>query len=206
MPRASAGIHPAVLVTAGLFFILLIQVLQGWMSLMACALLLVVAALQARDRLWRMLRRMRFIIASVVILFAWQTPGTSALPMLANWSPSVDGLQLAIWHSCGLLSIAAIVVLMCRKLDARAWVDGLHALLHPFAWTGLPAERLAVRLMLVLDWSANAERRSWRDWLDAEEVPAETSCEWLLDTPRALDWSLMIAALLITGDLWTWLA
>jgi hypothetical protein len=188
--------HPAVLVTAGLLLICLLQLLPQWLLLGASALLLMLAAVFAAQRLRRILRRLRWIALSILVLFAWQTPGTLIIPALSALSPSWDGLALTLFHLAGLAAIGAVVSLLMRALNEAAWVCALYALSAPFARFGFPAARLAVRMMLVLESTAGGPgqvQHGWREWLSGS-VAMSTRGEWQLEALQAAD-RVWIAAL-----------
>ncbi len=188
--------HPAVLVTAGLLLICVLQLLpQVWLAGFS-VLLLALAARFAAPRLRRILRRLRWIALSILILFAWQTPGTLVIPALSAFSPTWDGIRLSLFHLAALAAIGAVVSLLMRALDDADWVCALYALSAPFARVGFPAARLAVRMMLVLESTAGGPGRAqhgWRDWLSGT-VAMTTHGEWQLEALQAAD-RVWIAAL-----------
>lgn len=182
--------HPAVLVTAGLFCILVLQMLAGAAFWTLCAMLLLLAAVRARMMLWRMLRRSRWILLSILLLFAWQTPGRALLADFWRYSPTHEGVALAALHSARLAGMVAVVVLLMRRLEAADWVAGLHMLLAPLRRLGVPTARFSVRLSLVLQ-AVGAERNVatlvWRDFL--EPSATDDALPEMLWAPRALSGS-----------------
>ncbi|MBS1209611.1 MAG: hypothetical protein H6R19_2009 [Proteobacteria bacterium] len=194
-------IHPAVFVTAGFFLILLLQTVAAgylpWWTMLAGTVALVSAPADWR----RILRRLRFIFLALLILFAWQTPGTMILPALGSFSPTWDGLRATTEPALRLLAIVSVVALMLRHLSIEDWVNSLFVLVFPLRLLGLDPERFAVRLRLVLDY---VERRdlNWRNCLDeALEDPVNPAEEtWSV---HHLGWQdrilLSILGLLLAG-------
>ena len=119
-----------------------------------------------------MLRRLRYVSLAIVILFAWQTPGIQVLPGLDVLSPTYDGLRLAVSPLLRLMTVAAVVACLQQALSPDQWVSSFHLLAKPFACLGLPRDRLAIRLRLVLDY-LEAPRLEWRDCLRAQDVREE---------------------------------
>lgn len=197
------AMHPAVRVTAGFFLILLLQLLAG-VTLYALALLCMgLAAWRAGPTWWRVLRRMRFILLALLLLFAWQTAGTLVWPALGGFSPSREGLWLALEQSLRLLGAASLVALLLHALDASGWMNGLHALLRPLTRLGLSPDRFILRLRLVLDYLDGREL-DWRHALEARaDVLPPVPLEW---EGRALAWRdrvcLGAIAVLFLGVCW----
>jgi len=144
--------HPAVLVTAGFFFIYTAQLLDGWSLGLITAGVSVVALCFARAHWFRVLRRLRYVALAICVLFAWQTPGIQIFPWLQAFSPTYDGFRLALTPLLRLVSVAAVVACLTERLSPDQWVSSFHVLAWPFELFGLSRERLAIRLRLVLDY------------------------------------------------------
>lgn len=184
---------------------MLLQLLQGLPLVLSVALFTVVALARDAARWWRLLRRMRYILLAVCMLFLWQTPGTLLIPALGGWSPTVDGAVQALMHVLRLLAVVDVVAILMSALSVESWVAGLFVLAMPLRLIGVSPERFAVRLNLVLRAADSTQRRSWREWLsdDVEAVPAAS---WSIEWPGLRDWGLLAALWVLgTGVLW-WLA
>lgn len=172
--------HPAVFVTAGFFFIYIVQILEAWPLAVLSGLLSIFALLDARQHWFKVLRRLKFVALAICILFAWQTPGVQILPALGTFSPTYDGLNLAVAPILRLISIAAVVAILKTYLSTDAWVGSLYVLSWPLGMFGLSRERLAMRLRLVLDYVEDT-RLNWRALLqtapDAPVAAHEIQCQ-----------------------------
>ncbi len=102
-------------------------------------------------RLARLLRQARWLLLSIVLLYAWMTPGTPLLAGLAaGWQPSREGVALAL-HQLGVLVVLiAAAGLLLNSQGEQRLVAGLLQLLWPLRRIGMPTERFAVRLVLTL--------------------------------------------------------
>ncbi len=131
----------------------------------------------AGARVRRLLRRIRFLLLVLVVLFAFFTPGEALLPVLGRLSPTREGVLLAAVHALRLLAVVMLVAVLLSKTGERELVSGLMVLARPLAACGLPVERLAVRLLLVLRYVESAPTGGWRALLSerGDELPgAET--------------------------------
>jgi energy-coupling factor transporter transmembrane protein EcfT len=125
----------------------------------------------AKERSFRLLRRIRFLMLAVVIFFAWFTPGESLWTAFPILSPTREGLALAVEHLGRLAGVVLCVAGLLEHLSVPRLVGGLYALFHPFERVGLPADRLAVRLMLVLSYVEASPSGGWRSWLEDDIAP-----------------------------------
>jgi energy-coupling factor transporter transmembrane protein EcfT len=144
--------NPAAKLLFWLAFLLACSLLDGLPLVLVCLVLLGVSGLHASSHLRRLLRRSFWLILTMVLVLLLMTPGVplSFLPCVSH-----EGLQLAVQHGARLLLVLSSLALVFRYLTHAEWVAGLYALLSPFNRLGvpekiLPAQRLAVRVMLTL--------------------------------------------------------
>lgn len=98
-----------------------------------------------------MLRRIRWLLLAILILYGWFTPGTALLPVLGGWSPVQEGLQEGVLRVIALLAIVAAVYLLLASTPRGALVGGLLWYGVPLRRLGLDDRRFAVRLVLALE-------------------------------------------------------
>ncbi|WP_268968152.1 CbiQ family ECF transporter T component [Uliginosibacterium aquaticum] len=199
------SIHPAVCMTAGFFLILLLQCLNGPGFWLLALLVGAISLLLAKTPTWRTWRRMRFILLALFILFAWQTPGSLMWPQAGVFSPSREGVLLALEQSLRLLAAASVLAVLLVVLDKSAWMNGLHSLMKPLVVLGVSVDRFILRLRLVLDHLA-VGAGNWREILMAAPREQDLSpLRWELKSLSGTDLALMMLMLLIAGG-WLWLA
>lgn len=130
---------------------------------------LVAAGVFARARFLRLLRRVRVLLIAIAILFAWFTPGEAFFHDWPRLGPTREGLVLAALHAARLVAVVCAVAVLLERLSLQRLVGGLHALSRPLRLIGVPPERLALRLLLVLRYVEASPRghgkAQWRDWL-----------------------------------------
>lgn len=123
-------------------------------------------------RLYRLLRRSRWLLLAMAILFGWMTPGIYLLPDLGALSPSREGLLQGIEHATRLLGLVAMVSVLLSRWTPTQLVDALARLMAPLHDVG---RRAALRLALVLDYVEQVPpAHQWRQWLasDATTLPS----------------------------------
>lgn len=162
--------HSGLLLSGWLAIVAGLQVLPvGWLWA-GVALSLACAALAARARALRLLRRVRVLLAAILLLFAWFTPGEAVLLDWPVLSPTREGLVLALEHGGRLIAVVCWVALLLERLPTERLVSGLYALARPCRIIGLSAERIALRLLLVLRYvDAGKTTGGWKTWLVATD-------------------------------------
>jgi len=164
-------LHPATRILIFLIVAVALQWLQAAaLAALSLALAMLLALLRSRE-LGILIRRARFLLISLVCIYALATPGESLLPSLGALSPTVEGLQsgaLQVWRLTLLL--ASLALLMATTPRQRL-LAGLYILLLPGKALGINAERIAVRLWLTLQYAEAAGgvapwRRDFRQALE----------------------------------------
>lgn len=97
-------------------------------------------------------RRMRWLFLSLLIIYAFGTPGELIPLFPVNFSPTFEGLQLGWLQIEKLLIALAALSLLLISSSREHMLLGLYMLLMPFKFIGLNIERFAARLMLTLDY------------------------------------------------------
>jgi energy-coupling factor transporter transmembrane protein EcfT len=117
------------------------------------------------QRFARLLRRTRWLLLALGVMFAWGTPGVVAVPDFADFSPSREGLVLAATHVGRLVAVLASLSLLLKYTPAEDLVSALHRIMSPLERLGIDRCRIAVRLLLVIEYVESGSPRGWRDWL-----------------------------------------
>lgn len=195
--------HPALSLLFWAALVVGVQLLAGWRLAVACALLFAFAAGLARARLWRLLRRSRYLMLAIAVLFACFTPGLRVVPE-PHWLPLTDeGVSLAALHLMRLMGVIALVAILLERLPQPDLVLGIAVLAAPLRLLGGDPLRLAVRLSLVLDLVLSRQTPDWRHWLDEpgdDEIPSHVAL-----ARRAFGWPDLlggVAVVLVMGGLW----
>jgi len=156
---------------AGLAFLQRLSLAGLLTTVAACALIAIVFAPR---RCWRLVKRVRYLLLAIVVLFAGFTPGEALLVDWPRLSPSREGAVLALEHAARILAVVLCVAVLMERLPAQRMVSAIHALLRPFETLGFPATRVAVRLLLVLRLVESGAPKGWQSWLhDVEDEPGE---------------------------------
>ena len=104
----------------------------------------------------RSLYRTRWLFVSLVVVYAWFTPGqalvSTQLSALNAWLPSREGLFAGASRALSLALIIMAAQLLLRSTTQSQLLAALLWLTRPLRLFGLPHDRFAVRLMLSIEY------------------------------------------------------
>lgn len=194
-------LHPATQILIWCALVAAMQFLTPAILFVTGALALSLAFALSRHKFLQLVRRTRWILFSLWLIYAYSTPGQSLWD--APFSPSIEGLLDGGLQLTRLLVALAGLAILLERLHRQQLMAGLYSLFAPLEWLGMSRERLAVRLALTLHYAEVAmlrERHNWQDWLHSLFEPhGEVSKSMELPVYRftRLDALLLAAALLL---------
>ncbi len=139
--------HPLSLILLGSATLLGAASRDGISLYFACAGLTLAALIAATSDFRLLVRRSRWLLLTMLVMFGWLTPGT---PLSGVPGATQEGLLLAADYIARLLIALATLALLLKALAPPELVAGLRALLAPLALPGISRDRIAVRLALTL--------------------------------------------------------
>jgi energy-coupling factor transporter transmembrane protein EcfT len=200
--------HPAVQILVWVLLALLAQRVQPLALLALSAVLSALALRLCARQLLSLLRRTRWILFSLLLIYAYTTPGTSWWPQLGVVSPTREGLLDGLLQLGRLLSVLSGLAILLELLPQELLISGLYTLAYPLRWLGLSRERIAVRLALTLEYAESAMRDTASDWRmtisDALE-PAASGVEHIelrLQPFRIVDTLILVSGVAVLVGVW----
>jgi hypothetical protein len=160
--------HPATLLFGWGVFVALVQPLSGAVLVWIAGVILPLAILVASRRVRLLLRRSRWLLLSIALLFVFATPGQRMPGVWGELGITLDGLLLALEHVLRLMLLLASLAVVHERLGTAGMMAGLYWLMWPLAHWRTLREKVVVRLMLVLDHVENSPAIGWREWLDQD--------------------------------------
>jgi energy-coupling factor transport system permease protein len=137
---AMAMARPALL-TGGFAFLLLLYVLAG---------------IPSPATLAHMLKRLRWLLLAILLVYGWWTPGVSLWPDAGALSPTIEGLYLGMLRVLALMAIVAAVHLLLQSTPREELLPAIMQLIRPFT-TRHVRERIAVRTLLSIEAVAQVQ-------------------------------------------------
>ncbi len=189
-------LHPASLLLAWMSLVLAVQLVPAhglvWFGLVLVPVATACVPLRAR----RLLRRVRYLLLVLVVLFAWFTPGELLFSGVSG-GPTREGLALAAAHGARLVLIVLLAAILLEGLDASALASGIDFLCRPMRHVGASPDRLIVRFLLVFRYVEQPPAGGWRALLTepvlsgGEQALAIRRLPW-----RWRDWVLSVLAVM----------
>lgn len=203
-------IHPATKILLWLGFALAVQGLDfAVLTLVSVFAILWLVLLGGLSEALFMLRRARWLLLSLLLIYAFATPGDLLFPLLGAFSPSLQGMRGGALQAWRLALLLVALALLLRSCPRESLLSGLYALLRPFRAIGLNPDRVAVRLWLTLHYAQQQSRQkmqAWRDELRAALDPAPNAALHVTLELPAFTWRdammLALATLMLGWALW----
>lgn len=171
-------------------------------------LLLLLAAKTHAQRLFTLLRRTRWILFSLLVIYAYLTPGEALWSVAYMPAPTYEGMLDGLMQLSRLVCVLAGLAILLSLLTRTQMIGGLYSLCYPVRYIGLSRERIAVRLALTLHYAENSMRDTASDWRGAisQAMVAgkehETEIELQVQPLRWMDAFLVAAAGALLIRMW----
>ena len=142
-----AGLTPAALLLA--WAVLLASIVSApWPQIVIVAITTtLIAFFLAAPVLGRLLRRTRWLLLTVLVLFGWMTPG---MPIAGLPGATVDGLLQGAEQCSRLLVSLAMVAVLLGCMPTERLLAGCHVLMRPLRHLRLDIDRFILRLALTM--------------------------------------------------------
>ncbi len=132
------------------------------------------------SRYWHLIRRARWLLLSLLLIFAWGSVGE---PLWSGpLAPTREGIGEAFDHLGHLLLAFAGVAALLSTTSPGEMISGARYLLQPLRSAGIDADRGLVRLLLVLHYlEESPQRQGWRQLL---AMPSRATAIDYFDLPE----------------------
>jgi energy-coupling factor transport system permease protein len=156
--------HPAAQILVWSMLVATLQALEWSALLIAAGLVLLATLAVSGHKFFHLLRRTRWIMLSLLLIYAWSTPGQAAWPSLGAFSPTREGLLDGSLQLLRLLAALGALAVLLDRLHRQQLIAGLYTLFALLRLIGLSPERAAVRLALTLHYAEVAMMRGRQTW------------------------------------------
>lgn len=97
-------------------------------------------------------RRARWLLASILMIYAYATPGEYVTALPEQVAPTYEGLHAGVLQAIRLLCMLGALSVLLATTTREDFVVGIMLLLSPLRLCGLAPERFAVRLWLTIHY------------------------------------------------------
>ena len=144
--------HPFVKIACFFFLLLLLQYLSASSIAVLCGLICLLATVLNLPHFSQLIKRMRWLFLSLLLVYAYATPGEYLAFLPLNVAPSFEGLHLGLMQIAKLLIAVASLSALFASASKSQLMAGLWTLLSPLRLVGLNVERFTVRMLLTLHY------------------------------------------------------
>lgn len=194
--------HPATFLVGWISLVLLVQSFSLTGVSLLAILVLIVAWAVAPARTLLLIRRTRWLLFSIFLLFAFGTPGERLEGAFGELGITHEGLLLATEHAVRLVLTLASLAAVHQRLGTDGLMAGLYWMLAPLAPLRSLRDRIVVRLMLVIEYVELPGERSWRTWLSGDERSGPDVLPLSILPATILDWTLILGAMALAMIPW----
>lgn len=199
MIRANLSPHPAVLILFLFGLAIKTQSFQLFELLMVMCPLIVLALIFFPLRFITLLKRLRWIMLSLLLIYGYATPGSAAWqvtewPLLAQFSPTLEGLITGFLQLARIVTMLAALAILAGLLSQQQLMSGLYYLIYPLRYVGLSPEKLVMRLALTMQYAeaalldtARKTTQNWRASLGQITTPMPNQSVQGMDLPVTID-------------------
>ena len=195
--------HPSLRIVALIALAVLVQLLAPTALAVLGAALLLPAALRHGALLGKMFRRSRWLLLTLLLIYAFSTPGEYPPWWSQGLAPTYEGMRSGLLQAARLAIMLLGLTLLLGSTPRAQLMAGIFQLLLPLRHLGLAVERFTARLWLTLHYVEEDHPRLrgnlWQalDRLAAADADhADTPVRIALSRLDPLDWVLMLTLLL----------
>ncbi|HEY7986494.1 MAG TPA: CbiQ family ECF transporter T component [Methylophilaceae bacterium] len=150
-------LHPVIRIISLILLAIALQMAK-WRGLELCFALLLFGLWQQQGgaEFIKLLRRARWLLLSILLIYAFATPGEYVPGMPVSIAPTYEGLRSGALQAMRLITMLAALAWLLAGCTREQLMSGIYTLLLPFKPLGANPERFAVRLWLTLYYVENA--------------------------------------------------
>ncbi len=144
--------HPLVRILCLVAFAISLQFVRWPALLLVCGLLALLLAWHGLPIFLKLARRARWLLLSILLIYAYATPG-EYIPRVPDLiAPTYEGLRAAAMQMGRLLAMLAALSVLLASSSREDVMVGVYLLLQPLRPLGLDPERFSARLWLTLHY------------------------------------------------------
>lgn len=99
-----------------------------------------------------MLRRVRWLMIILLIIYAFSTPGEYVRGFPIWFSPSYEGIQAGLMQTVKIMIMLSALSVLLTTTSRELLIGGIYQLLSPFSMLKVDAKRFAVRIWLTMHY------------------------------------------------------
>lgn len=122
---------------------------------------------------FNMLKRLKWLFVSILVVYLFFTPGQLLVPGLL-WGPTLEGLMQGLLRIAALVLLVVAVNLLIAGTQQEEFLSAILWCLRPLSIFGISHERMAIRITLTLD-AVSQVREKFKEDSSAANVEPDSS-------------------------------
>jgi energy-coupling factor transporter transmembrane protein EcfT len=131
--------------------------------------MVVMAALNNFNYFVNMIRRIRWLLLVLVVIYAFSTPGEYVKFWPIEFSPSYEGIRAGLLQAAKIITVIALLSIWLSTTNKDVLMGGFYQLLRPLRILKIDAEQFAVRLWLTMHYVETQDFKKYKK-LSASQV------------------------------------
>ena len=144
--------HPFVKILLFIFILLLMNFMGQQSIWLLCVFVCAFAFRLHSKNFLRAIKRMRWLFISILIIYAFGTPGEYIQGFSGRFLPTHEGVALGFLQIAKLIIALASISILFATSSKEHLMAGLYKLLSPLNYIGCDVQRFTARLLLTLDY------------------------------------------------------
>lgn len=202
--------HPTLRILALILLAVTIQFLEAPALMIVGGIVLAIALFFHAGLLRKMLHRSRWLLLTLLLIFAFTTPGEYLEWGNPKIAPTYEGISLGLLQAGRLAMMLAGLAILLGTTPRNALMAGIFLLLKPLRPIGISPEQFTARLWLTMHYVEQEPRKGkgkfWARLDNAalyDNAAAIECVRFTLPSFTHLDWAILVLTCLVSG--W-WLA
>jgi energy-coupling factor transporter transmembrane protein EcfT len=135
-----------------LMVMIFINFVEKQLFWVVCISFCLIACLLKKTQFLNRCHKMRWLFLSIMLIYAFGTPGEYVTNNSNAFIPTKEGIVLALEQVATILMAIACLSILFYRATLVQLMGGLHRLLMPFTWIGFNVDRFVIRLLLTLNY------------------------------------------------------
>lgn len=137
----------------------------------------------------RLLLRLKWLFLSILLIYIILTPGRSLLAATGAYI-TVEGVKQGLLRISSLAVLIAAVNLLIRPSGQDELVFAIIWLLSPLRWLGMSVDRLAIRMVLTLNYVHEFQNLLVKEKMSSRELAEVQVANHIEPTAKAGQWGV----------------
>lgn len=157
-------LHPAHRLLIWGIFILLMAHVSFYVLCVISIIVLLLALVLAPKSIKRSFYRIRWLLITMLVIFAWSTPGVY---VFSSWyAPTLEGVYDGCEQALRLMVVIASLQIVLFGVNQMGLLSACYYLLYPLRWLGIDSHIFSLRLGLTLayakTWLESNAKLNWQ--------------------------------------------